>query len=44
MRSLFLRDYVQLNTDVELGHNDIGLSDTSSKPSDDLWYRLILHR
>jgi hypothetical protein len=36
--SLFLRDYVRLNTDVELGYNDIGLGDTSSITSDDLWY------
>jgi len=43
MCSLFLRDYVPLNTDVELGYNDTGLSDTSSITSDDLWYQLIPH-
>jgi len=40
----FSRDYVRLNTDIELGYNDIGLRDTSSITSDDLWYQLIPHR
>jgi len=43
MCSLFLRDYVRLNTDVKLRYNDIGSSDTSSITSDDLWYQLIPH-
>jgi len=32
-----------LSITVEPGYNDIGLCDTSSIPSDILWYQLIPH-
>ena len=38
-----IRTGYKIQTTVEPGYNDIGLSDTSSITSDILWYQLIPH-